>query len=53
LGAARHYWNRAVGRAVVQEFPLSAEQTALCRQMASLAGLGGFIIGVTDSRSLW
>jgi PAS domain S-box-containing protein len=37
----------------VQEFPLSPEQTALCRQMASLAGLGGFIIDLTSGRCLW
>jgi PAS domain S-box-containing protein len=37
----------------VQEFPLSPEQTALCRQMASLAGLGGFIIDLTSGQCLW
>jgi PAS domain S-box-containing protein len=37
----------------VQEFPLSPEQTALCRQMASLAGLGGFIIDLTGGHCLW
>ena len=35
------------------EFSLSAEQTALCRQMARLAGLGGFIIDMTSSHCLW
>jgi PAS domain S-box-containing protein len=37
----------------VQEFPLSPEHTALCRQMASLAGLGGFIIDVSSGQCLW
>jgi PAS domain S-box-containing protein len=32
---------------------LSAEQTALCRQMARLAGLGGFIIDLTSGQCLW
>ena len=35
------------------EFSLSAEQTALCRQMARLAGLGGFIIDLTSNHCLW
>jgi PAS domain S-box-containing protein len=37
----------------VQEFPLSPEHTALCRQMASLAGLGGFIIDASSGQCLW
>ena len=35
------------------EFSLSAEQTALCRQMARLAGLGGFIIDMTSNHCRW
>ena len=35
------------------EFSLSVEQTALCHQMARLAGLGGFIIDMTSSNCLW
>ena len=35
------------------EFPLSAEQAALCRQMARLAGLGGFIIDLTSGQCVW
>jgi PAS domain S-box-containing protein len=34
-------------------FPLTPEQTALCRQMADLAGLGGFIVDLTAGRCLW
>jgi PAS domain S-box-containing protein len=37
----------------VQEFPLSPEQAVLCRQMASLGGLGGFIIDLASDRCLW
>jgi PAS domain S-box-containing protein len=37
----------------VQDFTLSPEQTVLCRQMARLAGLGGFIIDLTSGRCLW
>ena len=37
----------------MKEFPLSAEQTALCRQMARLAGLGGFILDLTGNQCLW
>ena len=35
------------------EFSLSAEQTALCRQMARLAGLGGFIIDMASNHCRW
>lgn len=35
------------------EFPLTPEQTVLCRQMADLAGLGGFIVDLTTGRCLW
>lgn len=34
-------------------FALTPEQTVLCRQMASLARLGGFIVDLTDGRCLW
>jgi PAS domain S-box-containing protein len=37
----------------MQAFPLTPEQTALCRQMADLAGLGGFIVDLTTGRCLW
>ena len=37
----------------MKEFALCSEQTVLCRQMASLAGLGGFIIDLTSGRCLW
>ena len=37
----------------MREFPLPAEQTALCRQMARLAGLGSFIIDLTSGHCLW
>ena len=37
----------------MQEFPLTPEQTVLCRQMADLAGLGSFIIDLKTGRCLW
>ena len=37
----------------MEELPLSPEQTAWCRQMAGLAGLGGFVIDLRSGRCLW
>ncbi len=37
----------------MQAFPLTPEQTVLCRQMADLARLGGFIVDLTTGRCLW
>jgi PAS domain S-box-containing protein len=37
----------------VQEFPLTPAQTALCRQMADLAGLGGFVVDLASGRCVW
>ena len=37
----------------MQAFPLTPEQTVLCRQMADLAGLGGFIVDLATGRCLW
>ncbi len=37
----------------MRDFPLSAEQTALGRQMARLARLGGFIIDLRSGHCLW